>query len=163
VSQAAGSGIPMNGHDVTVRCADRDDAQALSVLCGQLGYERSVLSIARALATMRPEGCGARALLVAERVGKVVGWIEVERKTGILHDGDDAEITGLVVADDSRSKGVGAALLAEAERWAMREGVTKMLVRSNVIRSRAHEFYLRRGYSEAKRQAVFEKQLKGTK
>jgi hypothetical protein len=34
-----------------------------------------------------------------------------------------------------------------------------MRVRSNVIRERAHRFYLREGYAEKKRQAVFLKQL----
>lgn len=148
---------------VTVRCAHpHDDARALSALCGQLGYPRSAGSIASALASMLPEGGGERALMLAERAGTIVGWIEVERRVGILHDGDEAEITGLVVAEDSRSMGVGAALLAEAERWAMRGGMTTMVVRSNVIRVRAHEFYFTRGYAETKRQAVFRKSLTGT-
>jgi hypothetical protein len=33
-------------------------------------------------------------------------------------------------------------------------------VRSNVIRERAHRFYLREAYAERKRQVVFEKPLK---
>jgi hypothetical protein len=34
-----------------------------------------------------------------------------------------------------------------------------MRVNSNVVRERAHRFYLREGYTERKRQAVFFKQL----
>ena len=63
------------------------------------------------------------------------------------------------MADGSRGVGVGAQLLHAAEQWAAKNGFGRMRVRSNVVRERAHRFYLREGYRERKRQVVFDKDL----
>ena len=56
---------------------------------------------------------------------------------------------------DHRASG----LLAAAEAWAREHGFASMRVRSNILRERAHRFYLREGYIEKKRQAVFLKRF----
>jgi len=66
---------------------------------------------------------------------------------------------GTTVLDAARSLGVGARLLAAAEAWSRDAGFARMRVRSNVVRERAHRFYVREGYVERKRQVVFEKDL----
>ena len=53
----------------------------------------------------------------------------------------------------------GAELLVAAERWAVKNGCKSMSVRSNVIRDRAHAFYLRNGYEHYKTQKAFRKSL----
>jgi len=50
-------------------------------------------------------------------------------------------------------------LLRAAERWAKSKGCKNMSVRSNVIRERAHTFYLRNGYQHYKTQKAFRKNL----
>jgi GNAT superfamily N-acetyltransferase len=70
-----------------------------------------------------------------------------------------AELAGLVVGDSARSRGIGALLLRAAEDWARNRGFARLRVRSNVVRERAHRFYLREGYIERKRQVVFDKTL----
>jgi GNAT superfamily N-acetyltransferase len=52
-----------------------------------------------------------------------------------------------------------AGLLAAVERWALDAGLHDLRVDSNVVRERAHHFYLRHGYSERKRQCVFVRKL----
>jgi hypothetical protein len=54
---------------------------------------------------------------------------------------------------------MGRELCRAAEEWARGCGVTRIRVRSNVIRERAHAFYLRDGYARVKTSAVFEKVL----
>ena len=70
-----------------------------------------------------------------------------------------ADGAALVVADAARGQGVGAALLHAVEAWARQQGYGTLYVRSNVVRGRAHHFYLREGYVEVKRQAVFRKDV----
>jgi GNAT superfamily N-acetyltransferase len=65
----------------------------------------------------------------------------------------------LVVSETARGQRVGSALLAAAEAWAREQGFASMRVRSNIMRERAHRFYLREGYTEKKRQAVFLKRF----
>jgi GNAT superfamily N-acetyltransferase len=55
--------------------------------------------------------------------------------------------------------GVGRLLVERGELWARERGLTTIGLHSNVIRERAHGFYLRLGYSVTKSQKVFRKPL----
>lgn len=99
------------------------------------------------------------AVLVAEPVeGKVIGWLHVSVEP-LLETELRAEVNGLVVADDERSRGAGRLLLQAAEEWAREHGCKSMSVRSNVIRERAHQFYARNGYEHYKTQKAFRKAI----
>jgi GNAT superfamily N-acetyltransferase len=98
-------------------------------------------------------------VLVAESPErKVIGWLHVS-VSPLIEVELRAEVNGLVVDDHERSRGTGAVLLRAAEQWARRQGCKNMSVRSNVIRERAHQFYLRRGYEHYKTQKAFRKPL----
>ena len=86
--------------------------------------------------------------------GEVIGWLHVSLEP-LLEVELRAEVNGLVVADEERSRGAGALLLQAAEEWARRRGCKNMSVRSNVVRERAHQFYLRNGYEHYKTQKAF--------
>ena len=88
----------------------------------------------------------------------VIGWVHVS-VTPLLEVERRAEVNGLVVDERVRSRGAGARLLDTAERWARKMGCAGMSVRSNVIRERAHRFYLRQGYEHYKTQKALRKTL----
>jgi GNAT superfamily N-acetyltransferase len=99
------------------------------------------------------------ACFVAEtKADGVIGWIHVS-VTPLLEVERRAEINGLVVAEQVRSQGAGAKLLQAAEQWARKMVCVGMSVRSNVLRERAHNFYLRQGYEHYKTQKAFRKTL----
>jgi GNAT superfamily N-acetyltransferase len=100
------------------------------------------------------------AVFVAEgtSAGGVVGWVHVS-VSHLLESDVRAEVNGLVVAEGQRSAGAGAKLLEAAEEWARKRGCRGMNVRSNVIRERAHKFYVRQGYEHYKTQKAFRKPL----
>jgi len=83
----------------------------------------------------------------------VVGWIHVSLLRHLESD-PYAEIVGLVVREGARGAGVGAGLVDAARAWARERGLTRLDVRSNVVREDAHRFYVREGFREVKRQAV---------
>ena len=58
-----------------------------------------------------------------------------------------------------RSRGIGRVLVARAEQWALERGLKSVVVRSQIAREAAHNFYLREGYARTKTSAVFTKQL----
>lgn len=132
------------------------DAEAAAKLCGELGYPA-----AAEVMEQRIRFCAAlpdRAVFVACRYESVVGWIDV----GIahhLHADSYGEIGGLVVSSECRSEGIGAQLVETAERWVRHQGLTKVLVRSQIAREAAHRFYLKHGYERTKTSAVFTKVL----
>ena len=81
---------------------------------------------------------------------------------GALWPVGPSQLAALVVGEAAQGSGAGAVLLAAVEAWTRAQGFSIVRVRSNVLRGRAHRFYLREGYIEKKRQAVFLKRLQAT-
>src|ERR1700746_2081902 len=141
---------------VKIRRARPGDAARLAELSGQLGYPASRAEIAQRM--KRGRAATLHAIFVAESESGVSGWLHVS-VTPLLEAALRAEVNGLVVDENMRSLGAGAKLLAAAERWAAARGCRSMSVRSNVVRDRAHAFYLRNGYELYKTQKAFRKSL----
>ena len=130
------------------------DAPFVADLTTQLGYPSSAEETVERLAAFDAR----HAALVAEEDGNAVGWVHVALVPSLAMD-LTADIGGLVVDEDQRSGGIGAALLAAAEAWAREHGAARMVVRSRIARERAHRFYEREGYALIKTSHVFEKPL----
>jgi GNAT superfamily N-acetyltransferase len=146
-----------NSATVKIRRAKLSDAARIAELSGQLGYPSTAEQTKRRFRSIRP--AARNAVFVAESAaGRVIGWTHVS-STPLLEMDLRAEVNGLIVADDERSRGAGAALLHAAEEWARKLKCEYMSVRSNVIRERAHQFYLRNGYEHYKTQKAFRKNL----
>jgi GNAT superfamily N-acetyltransferase len=142
---------------VVIREITLEDAEAVARLSGELGYPVSAQQMAgRIRAQLKlPDHA---TYLAAQAGGEVVGWIDI----GITHhlQADPyAEIGGFVVSGEVRSLGIGKKLLARAEGWAGERGVRRVLVRSQIARERAHQFYLREGYQRTKTSAIFTKEF----
>ena len=144
-------------NDARVRRVRLTDADRIAELSGQLGYPttgKQMKARLRDVLTDKDAAC-----FVAElRQGGVIGWIHVST-TPLLEVERRAEVNGLVVDEAARSHGAGALLLAAAEKWARGKWSKSMSVRSNVLRERAHGFYLRNGYEHYKTQKAFRKGL----
>jgi GNAT superfamily N-acetyltransferase len=95
----------------------------------------------------------------AEADGKILGWVHAHLYN-LLVDDPEIEIGGLVVDETVRGQRIGEQLMRAAEAWTLEKGCSSVYLRSNVIRTRAHEFYKRLGYSILKSQYAFRKVLK---
>jgi PhnO protein len=141
----------------SVRPIEVADAAAAAALCAELGYPVSTTVLEQRIRAL--SALPDHAVLVAcVEDGRVAGWIDVSI-TYHLPAEPYGEIGGLVVSEDVRGQGIGRELLAAAERWISERGIGQALVRSRVVRERAHRFYLREGYSHTKTSAVFVKPL----
>ncbi len=129
----------------------------MAELSGTLGYPATSVVVAERLERLlsSPD----EAVLVAELPsGHVVGWIHGSAQE-LLESGRRCEILGLVVDTDHRAKGVGRQLVFAVEQWAMGRGLEQVAVRSNVLRADSHPFYESLGYTRAKTQHAYRKQL----
>ncbi|HSR08960.1 MAG TPA: GNAT family N-acetyltransferase [Bryobacteraceae bacterium] len=140
--------------DLQVREITLADATAAASLSGELGYPTSPEVMQQRIASLSPD----HVVYVAYLAGEVAGWIDVS-VTHHLQSEPRAEIGGLVVASKLRSRGIGSALVARAEQWARGRGLQSVVVRSQIAREAAHNFYLREGYARTKTSAVFTKQI----
>jgi GNAT superfamily N-acetyltransferase len=143
---------------LTIRVPQPEDYPRLAELAGDLGYPSAAADIARRLGhlyTISPR----HVVFVGQRSGEpIAGWICVALQ-GTIESDPHAEITGFVVGKEFRSQRIGEQLLARAESWAREQDVKSVRLRSNVIRDRAHAFYLREGYEHYKSQKAFRKIL----
>lgn len=85
--------------------------------------------------------------LVAERDGRVVGFVDVEFRQRLNFLAPQAWIPDLVVAEDARGAGAGRALLAEAERRARTRGCWGITLESANWREASHAFYEHLGWA----------------
>jgi GNAT superfamily N-acetyltransferase len=142
--------------DIVIRAMQPFDAAAVNRLSEQLGYPHPLSETEQRINHMLPDDNNH--LLVALAAAGVIGWMHV-RKTFLLESGAFAEIAALVIDEQHRGKRAGERLVAAAKAWCVAEKISRLRVRSNVVRARAHRFYLRIGFRELKESKVFETDL----
>ncbi|MBX9467030.1 MAG: GNAT family N-acetyltransferase [Rhizobium sp.] len=118
---------PLGGH------GDTTDPQAL----------RDYRTAFRKIATSPNE-----ALFVAELDGEVVGTFQTMVTTTLTARGASALIIEAVqTRADMRGRGIGAAMIAFAVEKARETGMRRVQLTSNAVRTDAHRFYERLGFS----------------
>jgi GNAT superfamily N-acetyltransferase len=130
---------------ISVRRAAASDAAAIADLSTQLGYSSAEPQAAARLASLEDHP-DIRAL-VAEQGDRVIGFIGLMVFPAFHRDGLHGYITALVVDEEVRSGGAGAALLAAAETWFEERGVKRVNLTTALHREAAHGFYEKRGYT----------------
>jgi GNAT superfamily N-acetyltransferase len=142
---------------VSIRAARIDDADAIAGLSTQLGYPTAARTMRERLARVRAANAG-EVFVAVDAQQRVLGWTHASPCLLLERDAC-VELAGLIVDESARGGGIGALLLHAAETWSRTHGFAALRVHSNVVRERAHRFYLQRGYVASKEQAVFEKSL----
>jgi GNAT superfamily N-acetyltransferase len=133
------------------------DAGAVAELCSQLGYPCGLAEVERRLADLLSRE--DHFLLAAAGPENVpIGWLHAVIRRQLTSD-PAVEVAGLVVHTSWRGRGIGSALLAAAEDWARGCGLTRLRLRSNIVRPEAHDFYSRSGFTRTKTSHLFEKTL----
>jgi len=138
---------------ITIKEAEKSDAQALAMLCGELGYPASATDIERRLEVLCSD---PEHVIFAAKDDAILGWIHVTVIRSLESD-PFAEIRGLVVTERHRGGGIGSQLVEAAEKWANGKKCGRIRVRTNIVRAEAHAFYRRMGYVSKKTQDVFDK------
>jgi len=140
---------------IKVRKARDADIDVLLQLSEQLGYPAAREDFQKRFSTLSQND--NHVVLVAEAKDQVViGWLHALSRV-LLSSEPTAEIGGLVMDEKNRGKGTGRALLTAAEKWAKSRDISTIVVRSNVIRQEAHEFYPNVGFTHVKSQHVYKK------
>ena len=131
----------------TIRAAASFDVHEMTRLFGQLGYEIPVDVLGRRLEAF--ERAGETALVAEDDTapGRLLA-VATLHATPVLHRaGPVGRVSALVVDADVRGRGVGRAMMAAAEQWAVERGCILMEVTSNQRRVDAHKFYEGLGYT----------------
>lgn len=128
---------------LAIREARPADAEAIADLIASLGYKVAPEEVRVRLRALRKAGLPT---LVAMRGKEVVGCVTLDMMTVLHRPKPVGRISMLVVAEQRRGQGDGAALVTAAEAWLKAKGCGLVEVTSNRKRTRAHRFYEQRGY-----------------
>jgi ribosomal protein S18 acetylase RimI-like enzyme len=87
-------------------------------------------------------------IIVAERGGKILGYLALWLRPCLSHAGLSALIDELVVAEGARGQGVGKALLEEALKRAQKAGCVEIEVSTGFDNQPAQSLYRSQGFEE---------------
>lgn len=138
-----------------IRPAETQDFPRLATLCEQLGYPSSLEQVQQRLGTILNDR--NHILYIAQtEAGEIVGWAHAFIRDLLVID-RHIELGGLVVDEQHHGLGVGRQLIEAVESWALAQRCPMVYVRSNIMRTGAHQFYERLGYQQLKTSLTFRK------
>jgi GNAT superfamily N-acetyltransferase len=125
---------------VRIRPAHEDELDQLSDLALRSkavhGYSSEFLEACREELTITPARLATEAILVAEGLGRRLGF------AAVAVDGDSADLVDLFVEPDQRGSGVGSHLLKAAAETARSSGATRLEIEADPY---AEDWYRKRG------------------
>ncbi len=97
-------------------------------------------------------------LLMAVVEDALVGYAHLRVAHDLLAE-ESAEVIAIIVDPAYRRRGVGRRLIAAAEIWAKETGRSRLILRTNVLTTSAHAFYVAMGFEQAETSLVFVRAL----
>lgn len=141
---------------VTVREATREDGEAMLALLPRLAAfdlpptrnpEHLWMHDAELLERwLAGEGEGCRVHVAEDDDGHIVGMAMVSLRPELLSREPSAHLEAIAVASGNEGRGIGAALLAIAERDAQARGAETMSLHVFAVNERARRLYEKAGY-----------------
>jgi len=131
--------------DLKIRDGKLSDAADLAALMCELGYETAGAEMESRLISILKDP--RYKTLVALNDDKICGMIGTVSASSYLHNDLTGRIIALVVSRESRRRGIGARLIAEAEKNLIQRGITRVTVTARFEREKAHQFYEKLGYA----------------
>jgi GNAT superfamily N-acetyltransferase len=144
---------------ISIRLARVSDADEISRLTAQLGYQVAASALRPRLARILARS--DQQFLIAELDGRAVGWVHAAASEYIETEAF-VVIAGLVVDGSHRRGGIGRMLIEHSEDWARKRGCSIVRLWSSAARTASHRFYGRLGYTKIKTQYSFAKSLDPT-
>jgi GNAT superfamily N-acetyltransferase len=121
-----------------------DDAVAVSVLLGELGYTVSIQQATKRVAELSKTGVDPIFLAVED--GQALGLLALHLCRMLQYASPIVRVTALVVDAQARRRGMGKLLMEHAERMGSAAGCEFVELTSAMDRAEAHAFYRRIGY-----------------
>jgi len=130
-----------------IRELGKKDYQSLAGLLKQLGYgDNDALSLVSRYAIFKKQG--GIVFVVEDDAKKVIGFAAIAIMPLIHCDGFLARIAGICIDENSRSAGIGAELIKHIENYCVQKECVLLEVTTNLVREKAHQFYLNNGFVE---------------
>ncbi len=138
-----------------IRNVNKNDAAGILEIALELGYPASNKTV-NDLVKLVIENNDHQIILAEEDV-KLLGYIHLHSvKT---ESNQKTEVSGILIPDSHRKKGLGSRFLKEAEKWTRSRDHQVISIRTNLIRPEAIPFFKHHGFRLDVTQDAFVKQL----
>ena len=131
--------------DLRIRDAELSDATELAALACELGYKTTGAEMESRLVSILKDL--RYKTLVALKDKKICGMLGTFSASSYLHNDLNGRIIALVVSRESRRHGIGARLIAAAEKDFAQRGIPRVTLTTRFEREEAHQFYKKLGYA----------------
>ena len=129
---------------IEIRPCRSDDAVAVSVLLGELGYTVSIQQATKRVAELSKTGVDPIFLAVED--GQALGLLALHLCRMLQYASPIVRVTALVVDAQARRRGMGKLLMEHAERMGSAAGCEFVELTSAMDRAEAHALYRSIGY-----------------
>jgi (aminoalkyl)phosphonate N-acetyltransferase len=133
---------------VAIRIASRDDFDAVYTFVNQLENE-TFDRLRQEIIYLKNIQHPSYIYLIAFIEAQPVGFVSCHAQELLHHSGLIGEIQEMFVSEKFRSARIGSKLMEELKQIASRRGILQLEVTSNKMRSHAHRFYVKEGFSES--------------
>ena len=139
-----------------IQCFEESDVAALTAFMCHWGPEAENLSSEDILMQIRHcrDHVSGEIFIARDDAGEIVAYLQMI-EASLVGFPPTAEIAALLVHTDLRGQGIGTELIHFAEKWTASRGLNRLLLSSQMHRTRAHGFYERCGFNKWKQSAFF--------
>jgi N-acetylglutamate synthase-like GNAT family acetyltransferase len=130
-----------------IRELSKNDYSSVVRLLKQLGYgDNNATSLSERYAIFKKHK--GIVFVVEDELKNVVGFAAITIMPLIHCDGLLARIAGICIDEKQRSGGIGAELIKYIENYCIEKECVLLEVTTNLVREKAHQFYLNNGFVE---------------
>lgn len=135
--------------EIVIRQAKSEDLEEILRLLKSLNEDGEDLTLEEGLEILKVmESYPYHKVFVVEKEGKIVATFTLTIIDYLAHKGKRVGILeDVVVEEKERSKGLGTRIIEFAISECKRKNCYKLALSSNKKREKAHEFYMKRGFS----------------
>jgi N-acetylglutamate synthase-like GNAT family acetyltransferase len=140
---------------IKIRNVKAVDAPGILKIARELGYPASEKTIKDLIKLVTQKN--DQQIIIAENDLGLIGYIHVH--TLAENDVVRTEVSGILLPESSRNKGIGSQFLKEAEKWSKNRDIKSICIKTTLIRSEAIAFFKYHGFRLEPAKDIFTKQL----
>jgi len=138
-----------------IRNVKEDDVPGILEVAVELGYPASEKTV-KDLVNLVLKNADHQ-IILAEDNYNLLGYIHLHSVDS--EDNQKTEVSGILIPDSHRKKGLGSRFLKEAEKWTRGRDAQTISIRTNLIRPEAVPFFKHHGFQHDTVQDAFIKKL----
>jgi len=139
----------MNTNETIIREIEAEDYLSVAAVWREALGSLTITDEAFAKTCDRMKADDRYCILVAEKSGKVIGFVSTVEALALNLENGYIKVNALAVSSEFKHKGIGKMLVEQVEKRALERNVSLIGITSGFQRTDAHAFYEHLGYKKS--------------